>query len=279
MAVNGGLMVASFHTLHFYSLDLVHQYDVSHPQFVGLHEISAGRQGYVWVAATILDLALELNLATGQVEQQVWARDLPGLQAALGVSSMVVDKTADNRTRYLDPKILTDPSHLHLSAVAEWRSEIYALLGVRGVIVNLDRQAVVVADPKLKLGHNLHIREDGVAIVLDSLKRSVRFYDLANGKLVEVIDLMRFKWVRDFLRWRDQLYKVNQLFSEKGLRRGKYARPFFLRGMEMVGRNLYIGASPATIICLNLDSGELVDTYVYSTDVSVGIHGLKVVDD
>jgi hypothetical protein len=277
--VDGKLIAASYHTLHVFDPALGHLSDISHSQFVGLHEISPSGLDCVWVTSTILDLALKLNVKSGEVEREYWARDLPGLQKALKVSSMGVDKTVDNRIRYLDPKILTNPSHLHLSAVAEWRGEVYALLGVRRAIVNLDRQTVVMADPDLKLGHNLRVLPEGIAIVLDSIGRTVRFYDLGRGKLVRQIDLMKIKWVRDLLRWPDRIYQGNRLMKETALRRGKSARPFCLRGMDLLERKLFIGASPATILCLDLDSGEIVDTYIYSKDVLLVIHGIKVIDD
>lgn len=279
LRLNGNLMVASFHTLHAYNLNLEHQYDISHSQFVGLHEIDNSRPGYVWVASTILDLALELNLETGQIEREYWARELPGLQKALDVGPMAVDKLADNRVRYLDPKILTEPDHLHLSAIAEWQGETYALLGVRGSIVNLDRDEVVVADPGLKLGHNLHIMADGTAVVLGTISRTIRCYDLTNGKLVQVIDVTGFKWVKDLLRWRDRIYKINKMVKERAFGRGRAARPFFLRGLDVHGRKLFIGASPACILQVDLDTGELDDTFIYSQKVLLSIHGIKVVND
>lgn len=272
------LLVASYHTLHLYNRELEHLKDISHRHFVGIHEVDSYRPDRVWVTSTTIDLALELNLEDGSVTQQFWVRRLPGFQDALGVEPLGVDNSADNRTRYLDTKYVTDPNHLHLNAVAKWQEEMYALFGFHGVIANLNQQAIIVEDPKLKPGHNLFILEDGTAVVLGTYSRTIRFYDLANGKLVRTIDLMQFQWVRDLLRWRDRIYGVKRLIKERILAGGKAARPLFLRGLDIVGRKIFIGATPAIILCIDLDSGELIDQFVYSSNVLLGIHGIKVID-
>ncbi len=279
LALDGHLMAASFHTIHVYNCDLQHLYDLTHPHFVGLHEIKASRPDHIWVASTIIDLALEINVKTGEASQQYWARELPGLQDALHVEPMGIDKSADNRLRYLDPKHLRHPSHLHLSDVTRWQGEVYALFGVRGVIANLDRQEVVVHDPELKPGHNLHILDDGTAVVLGTFSRTIRCYDIKTGQLMQVIDLMQYKWVKDLMRRPDRVYRVNRLLQRTPFSRGTPARPLFLRGMDIVGRKAYIGAAPALILCIDLDSGSLLDTFLYSSNVSMSVHGIKVIDD
>ena len=49
-----------------------------------------------------------------------------------------------------------------------------------------------------------------------------------------------------------------------------------LRGMDRVGDRLFLGLSPAAVVCLDLRSRDLVDTFRYSRDVRVCVHGLKV---
>ncbi len=52
-----------------------------------------------------------------------------------------------------------------------------------------------------------------------------------------------------------------------------------LRGLDKLGKLLFLGISPATILCIDVESGELIDYYSYSTDVNACIHGIKVVTE
>ena len=56
-------------------------------------------------------------------------------------------------------------------------------------------------------------------------------------------------------------------------------RPLFVRGLDRLGDLLFVGVSPATILCIDEHQGKLVDAYSYSQDVGVCIHGLRVVGD
>ena len=49
-----------------------------------------------------------------------------------------------------------------------------------------------------------------------------------------------------------------------------------LRGLDRLGDLLFVGISPASILCINRQSGALVDSYCYSDDVATCIHGLRV---
>ena len=54
------------------------------------------------------------------------------------------------------------------------------------------------------------------------------------------------------------------------------ARPLFLRGLAMHDNLIFAGFSPATIVCVDKASGEVLDYYFHSTDVRVCVHGLTV---
>jgi hypothetical protein len=55
------------------------------------------------------------------------------------------------------------------------------------------------------------------------------------------------------------------------------ARPLYLRGLAIHENYIFAGFSPATIVCIDKRSGELIDYYFHSTDARVCIHGLTVV--
>jgi hypothetical protein len=42
---------------------------------------------------------------------------------------------------------------------------------------------------------------------------------------------------------------------------------------------MYVGAAPATILCVNWRTGKLVDSFTYSMNAACAVHGLKVMPD
>ena len=57
--------------------------------------------------------------------------------------------------------------------------------------------------------------------------------------------------------------------------RAVIAKPLFVHGLDLVGTRLFVGFSPASIACIDLTTGDLVDQY--SDDVRVCVHGLRLV--
>ncbi len=53
------------------------------------------------------------------------------------------------------------------------------------------------------------------------------------------------------------------------------SRPLFIRGLDIVGNNLFVGLSPATIICIDYKTGKMIDAFNYSSNVLNCVHGLK----
>jgi len=271
------LYVASYHSLEVYDLAGNYLRAISHPLMVGIHELFSARPGHIWFTATTIDAALELELSTNAIVRERWPRELPGIQTALGVKPLSIDKSADNRTCHVDNKIIRDPSHLHLNAVACWRGEMYATFGFRGVIANLDRGKVVVSDPSQQPLHNLLVQPDGTAIVAGSYSGAIRCYDLHSGSLKGVIELRQFRRVRSLLRRYWPAYHLKQLLLQRLLGHGAPPRPLFVRGLDLVDGLLFVGISPAAILCIDLHTEELLDVYQYSSDIRVAVHGLRVV--
>jgi hypothetical protein len=270
------VFVASYHTLKVYDLNLHHQRDISHPLMVGLHEVQAGSDGRVLVSSTGIDAVLAVDIETGQADQQYWPRERSCFQHELNLSPLEIDKQADNRTRFLEEKHARSPDHLHLNAVATWRGETYALFNAFGVVANLDRDEIVLQDRALRRGHNLLIEEDGSVIVNDTFGRAVRVYDLCTGKSERVISLTKFRLVRRSIVRHQLGYLAKGVLKKLLLHQVSAPRPAFVRGLDRLGDLLFVGISPATILCVDRESGELIDSYRYSNDVAVCVHGLRV---
>ncbi len=270
------LVVASYHTLRLFDRRLAPLRDVSHPLMVGLHEVFPTGDGTIWVASTAIDAALEIDMTSGRAVRQIWPREMPPFQAALGVASLAIDKEADNRGRFLSRSHLESHSHLHFNAITRWRGEMYGLFNSFGAIANLDRGEVVIRDDALRGGHNLVVLEDGTAFINGTRGHCVHIYDLAERAHRQTIDLMTFSWVRDLTRWYDRIAPLTRGFSRLGIRQLKISLPRFVRGLDLDGDRLFVGMSPASILCLDWRRGELVEAFNYSRDIRACIHGLKV---
>lgn len=270
------VVVASYHTLKVYDRQLHHRSDVSHPLMAGLHEIRAGDRGQIAASSTAVDAVLVIDLATRRAVKQYWPQEMPGFQRQLDLVPLGIDKQADNRTRFLERRHTQSPSHLHLNAVATWRGEVYALFNTFGVIANLDQDEIVIQDDALRHGHNLLVEEDGTAIANDTFGRAMRVYDLQTRTLERTIRLMRFGLVRRLVLKHQLNYLARGVLKRFFFRELSAPRPVFVRGLDKLGDLVFVGISPASILCIDWRSGELVGYYRYSADVAVCVHGLRV---
>lgn len=271
--------VCSYHTVRFFDRDLRPLRDLSHPLMVGLHELAPTARGTLWVTSTAIDAALEIDLATGKALRELWPREQPGIQRALGVEPLPIDKGADNRTRFLEGDHLRNRHHLHLNAVAEHRGEVFALFNRPGVVANLDRDEVVIRDKGIRRGHNLLIDEAGRALVNDTSKRHVYGFDLASGERVSEIDLMKIGPVARLARFRDPVRELKLALHRRGWIALAPPKPIFVRGLARCGGSLFVGLSPATLLELDASSGRLLDHFTFDTRVHACIHGIAPAPD
>ena len=275
--VGDEVVAADYHTLQVFDRQLNPVRRVSHGLMVGLHEIqSVGRTA--WVTATTLDAALKYDLDSGELLEQMWPREMPAFQQALGVEALPVDKGADNRATFLESETFRGPSHLHLNAVCEFNGETYALFHSKCVVANLSRGTIVIRDEKLKHAHNLLIEEPGVAWINDTRRTVVRQYDLGSGKPLAAFDIRKMPGIKPLLM-RSAARAIRQsglaFFSKK---RKATARPLYLRGLALHGDYVFAGFSPATIFCIDKRSGKFVDAWFHSDDMRDCIHGLAVAE-
>ncbi len=273
------ILVCSYHTVKAFDPELRPVRDLSHPLMVGLHEVHATARDSLLVTCTATDAVLEIDLESGDCRRAWWPREQPGLQAALEVVPLAIDKQADNRGRFLAGDHLSDGGHLHLNAVAEHAGEVYALFNRFGVIANLDRDTVVVRDRGIRRGHNLRIDAAGHALANDTAGRHVYGFDLEKGERTRDVDLMEFAPVAALARWRDRGRRLKQRLHRRGWLSDAPPKPIFVRGLARYGEWLFVGISPATILQIEESTGRLVDHFTFSRRVQDCIHGLHIEDD
>ena len=274
--INDEVIAADYHTLNFFDLDLNLKRKMSHNLMAGLHEIAIAGPS-VWVTSTTLDAVLKYSLVDGSKQAEFWPREAPGFQQMLDLEPLPVDKSIDNRATFLDNASFRGPSHLHLNAVCEFRGEVYALFHSKCVVANLSRGTIAIEDEKLKHAHNLIIEEPGVVYINDTHRTVVREYDLANGKQIRAIDIKKMPGIKSLV-FRSAVRALREMgVSFFSTQRKATARPLYLRGLALHGDFIFAGFSPATIVCIDKNSGELVDYYFHSDDARVCIHGLTVV--
>lgn len=271
--VKDQVIAADYHTLNIFDRDLNPQRKMSHGLMVGLHEIHLTGEN-VWVTSTTLDAVLKYRLNDGALQASYWPREMPEFQQALNVEPLIIDKSTDNRQTFLDQSTFRGPSHLHVNAVCEFRGEVYALFHSKCVVANLTRGTIVIRDDNLKHAHNLIMEEPGVVYINDTHRTVVRQYDLESGRQLRAIEIRKMRGIKPLLA-----RTIARAIKEKGVsffgrRRKATARPLYLRGLDVHGDYIFAGFSPATIVCIDKVSGELVDYYFHSTDMSDCIHGL-----
>ncbi|MFC2172446.1 hypothetical protein ACFLU6_07415 [Acidobacteriota bacterium] len=273
---DGRIICANYHTLEVFDREMNHERDITHGLMVGLHETHAASDGRIFVTATAIGAVLAFDAVTGELIDQYWPQEMPTLQEQLNLVPLDIDKQADNRQRFLLASQIRYPSHLHLNAVTLWKDNVYALFNKYGAVANLTTGELVIRDPELNHPHNLLITDDGMAVINNSYDHTVRFYELESGKCRHTVHLCDYPEIRR-MRRRARFSNLTKIFSRFELIKGVIARPLFVRGLDVTKEHLFVGVSPASILCINRRTWELEDYYVYSRDVYVCVHGLKVV--
>ena len=271
--ISDQVIAADYHSLNVYDRDLNLKRKITHGLMVGLHETQVVDSS-VWVTSTTLDAALKFRLEDGALEASCWPREMPEFQKSLDIEPLTIDKTIDNRLKYLEQETFRGPSHLHLNAVCEFRGEVYALFHSKNLVANLSKGTIVIQDDNLKHAHNLIMEEPGVVYINDTRRTVVRQYDLESGKQIRAIDIRKMRGIKPLL-----LRSAARAIKETGVsffsRKSKAtARPLYLRGLAISEDYIFAGFSPATIVCIDKRTGELVDYYFHSTDMRLCIHGL-----
>lgn len=251
------LYVATYHSLHIFDQDLTERGRISNYLLVGLHELCEVGS-LIWVASTAIDAAVAVD-THGTIQAIWWSRECKRLQERLGLDSLTIDKTVDNRLLWLDQKHTKSKSHTHLNALCEHRGDLYVLLNRFGVVYNITKNRVLIEDPTIIGAHNLAFVADR-CVINDTRGKKVKVYD-ERGVCERTIDLQDYAEIR----------RIDEAATDAD----HAARPLFVRGLHVFddGRML-VGFSPAAIAEIDLNTGELRDLYQYSTRVRECVHGL-----
>lgn len=272
---NDELFVADYHTINVFDRDLNLKRKLTDGLMIGLHETQVLDES-IWVTSTSVDAALKYRLADGAAEEAFWPREMPEFQQELNLEPLPIDKSVDNRMNFLDNARFRGDSHLHLNAVCVFRGEVYALFHSKNVVANLSRRTIVIRDDNLKHAHNLIIEEPGVVFINDTRRTVVRQYDLASGRQTRAINIRKMRGMNALL-FRTVARAIKELgLAFFGSKRKATARPLYLRGLATNEKYIFAGFSPATIVRIDKQSGNLVDYYFHSTDMRDCIHGLCI---
>lgn len=273
--VNGQIIVAGYCELQIFDLDLQPVRIISHPLMAGLHEVRYEPGKGLWVTSTTLNTVLLIDLKSGLVIDEIWPQHIPEYQKRWHLHPMAINKSEDNRTRFLRKELFRDRSHLHFNAIEVWKGEHYGLFNRFGAVVNLDRNRIVFEDKRLFGAHNLVILEDGTIIVNDTRNQGIHLYNM-QGELLKRLDLRPFHQARKMVKRYKIKAPIHRLMVEMGLIKPKIVTPFHVRGLDVQDDKLFVGISPAAILCVNWITGEFIDSFDYTNNVHIAVHGLKV---
>jgi hypothetical protein len=273
--LDGKVVMASYCELQVYDLDLNPLFNISHNLMSGIHEIYHEGGARLWVVSTSLNCAILLDLNSGQLLDEIWPQEISTFQNRWGIRPRTINKEEDNRIQFLSHDIEKDPYHLHFNAYYPWKGERFGLFNRYGAVVNLTRNSVLFEDPKIIGAHNLIITDDGHLLVNDTRNQGVNVYNM-NGMLTKRINLLPMHSAGKRVKHYKFLGPARKLLTRIGIKQKSVKMPFFVRGMDLHEELLFIGISPASVLCVNWITGELVDTFQYSQDVRKAVHGVKV---
>jgi hypothetical protein len=292
---DGRLIVASYHSLHIYDSDLNFMGKITHPSFVGLHELALSKD-VILATATTIDAVLAVDM-DGNCLQSWWPRESGYLQKHLSITAMNIDKHVDNRLRYLDDQHLKSTGHLHLNAVVENEGTLYALINSYGIVYDMTNDRIVLEDPSIAGCHNLMFK-NGEIFINDTRGRRLMIYDY-KGLLLRAIDIMDFPEVAAIyhkaanpmgdllnkLQRRSMVSRVLKVLKANLVRidffnkRKSVARPIFLRGLSpLKGNRVLMSFSPATIIEVDYVAGKLLGCCRISDNIDFSPHGLLALE-
>jgi hypothetical protein len=270
-----GVVVANYDTLVTYDRDWAVLDSLSHPLFVGLHEIEWDGCN-IWVAATGIDALLRVG-ARGEVEV-AWDPHTSRFKSSyrLRPRSGPMDGSVDYR---LPEAPLVDQCHLNGIAVCgdslvvncglvRRRKSAASRLGVR-----VQSELCGGRRPKGTSSHSgrsvvVELGEGGVPKVL--LELETQDFPSHNGQLLN----------RSRIAVNDSTHNTLRIFSADDRRplQEVMIEGTWLRGLEPVdGERVFVGTAPASIVLVDVERGEVERTVRLSDDPNEAVHGLTLV--
>lgn len=275
---SAGIIVANYDTLWCFDDDWNVVGDLSHPLFVGLHEIEY-EAGRLWLAATAIDAVLAVSLDDGKVEV-AWDPHAPGTAARLGLGTRPhpIDGSVDYRRREA-PLI----DHCHINGVTRRGGATIINCGlVRRPRPSAARLAARVA---AKARRALHVperprserRHEGRSLVLRLngaveevlLELDGHDFPTHNGQLLDDRRLALNDSTHNLLR----IFRTSDAVEEQTL-----AIPgTWLRGLEpLLPTRLLVGTAPAALHLVDVERGQIERRLQLSHDRNEAVHGLAV---
>lgn len=274
LVMNDYVVVASFHSLIFFSLSLDKEIKrISHSKMAGIHEIELLDRNHILVTCTCLDLLLVINLHTGDLIDEYWLTEEQYVQDAFNITPIGVEKTNDLRSIAITPAIY-EKDQLHLNAVAQFECGIAVLCPKQSSVIDITSKKVLIGHAKLKGAHNLVMLDKNTYLVNGTKSKEILLVDLRIGKLIRALDVSNFPIVKSNMVKNRFRQSLSRGLKKYGLSKKNPSNHSFLRGMAVVNDHIFVGISPATILCIDRKNFSLVDYYAYSEDVSLCIHGL-----
>ncbi len=254
------IFAGTYHSILVFDPDLNLKRRITNNLFVNIHEMCFAGDD-IWVSSTTIDCAIKVT-RDGKTVKTWWPREEPALQQKYGLTPMDIDKSADNRLRYIDAELSTAPGHTHLNSVITRGDHTYVLLNQMGALIQIEPELkVVLEDPLLRRAHSPVITADGSRFMLcSSFNHALLIYDRMRGTMINKIDLLDFKEIKNLSR-----KSPDQPFNKS----------IFVRGLEIVDKaRVLAGIAPAGILEIDVVKNRLLDFYQYSAEVGDAVHGI-----
>jgi hypothetical protein len=271
-----GIVVANYDTLHIYDDDWKLLDDFSHPLFVGTHEIDWDGE-HIWTAATGIDAVLKVSLDGSATV--AWDPHEPDAARLLGVRRRPhpVDGSVDYRIREAP---LIDQCHINgvtrhngstvvncglIRPTRPWRSRMWRRASTRAkAALRLPEREK--AGPR-HAGRSMVVRADEGEAVEVLVELGGHDFPTHNGQLLDD----RRVAVNDSSNNSVRVFSIGDRRELTNVR----IPGTWLRGMEPVdGSRLLVGTAPATIMLLDVESGEVEGRLQLSENPNEAIHGL-----
>jgi len=273
IAVTGNKVIfANYHTIEIADWDLVTHRRYSDGVFVGLHEVFLEDSDNLWVSATAVDGAHCLRLSTGEISHRFWPRMHAAIQTALGIDPPEIDHQIDQRLSFLARDHTKHKSHLHLNAISRMGGRIVGLFNRFGTICDLESGDILARHDRMIKAHNIVPLSSSRCLVNDTRNGAVLTVNIEHGTLEGVIELRDYAFVRDLEK--AAFAQARSMGLTGNDHAASITRPLFVRGLAVCGPSMFVGLSPATVLEMNIDSGELVDAMTLSSDPRECVHGL-----
>jgi hypothetical protein len=264
----GGIIVANYDTLYRYDDDWNVLSSLSHPLFVGIHEIDWDGE-HLWAAATAIDAVLRVSLE-GEVEV-AWDPHEPAVASLLGLDRRpsVLDGSVDHRT-----KQAACINQLHVNGVTRIGDTTVVNCGLvrrrppllGRVLRQMPSLARVRSRPAVK---SLVIRLNGRAEPEILISLNGHDFPTHNGQLLDDHRVVVNDSTHNTLR----VFRLDDGVEEQAIR----VPGSWLRGLEPLAPNkLLVGTAPATVACVDLNTGEIDERIQLSEDPNEAVHGLTV---